>query len=412
MMCLLKKIVKIVNDIRLSFMFLFSALSLLVIVAVGSQESTISEESSRNTETLTVPEENSNDTRTVLDVQKIKVSDDKKGDGETMLVKSGTEAHIPSFYSKGNTTYARSNTKIKFSALERLSKVSKIQYKIDGSAYKNYLKPFTIEEQGRHQIFYRSFDIVGNVESENVVIVIVDDKPPVVSFGSNVTFTKFKDEFFVSSANNPQLYIKATDSYSGVRVIEYYIEGSDGTPDRFSIYSSGIPLDIQGEKVVVYRAIDNLGNISESKKIKITTDVTSPTIKISFKKKLAELDGNKYSPKNNELILEATDKESGVALIYVKLGADESFRLYSESIPIKEDKEYKIEAKSVDRTGNESIIAKESVVVDVDPPKTSLEFLTDKDSSRSSEEANAPFVEKQIKESATADEDQKMIPTN
>ena len=314
---------------------------------------------------------------------------------DTPPIRAGVQQGVSSFYSDGNITYARSNTKIKLSSTERISAVKQIQYKVDESAYQAYVSPITIDEEGQHQISYRSLDIVGNVEFESMVTVIIDNTPPAVSVASNVSFVKTGGDIYVPGNRNPQLYIRANDFYSGVKAIQYYVRSASEASEekgaeKFSDYLSGISLEAPGEKLIVYRAVDNLGNISESKKIKIITDATPPSIQINFIKKLILHEDKKYSVKNNKLILSADDEASGVASIYVKLSADEGFQPYVEPISMADHGEYNIEAKAIDRVGNESQIISESIIMDAEPPQTTLEFLSDVNEGSSSEPVTAP----------------------
>ena len=398
--------------VPLLFCVIFSVL-LFFVTSVYAQEDPASEVDSGNVPTeAEVPTETETETETPTEAEvltetpteaevptetpteAVAIEDEESEEEEIAPVRASIQKGVPSFYSDGNITYARSNTKIRLSAAERVSSVAKIEYKIDQSEYRLYSEPITISEEGQHQISYRSIDVVGNMEFENVVTVIIDDTPPTTFVSSNVSFIKVKDDLFVPGSKNPQLYIKATDLYSGVKAIEYYIKNDDVTPE-FGAYSSAVPLDTAGEKIIVYRAIDNLGNISESREIKIITDATPPTVRISFGKNLIESGEIKYSPKNNKLIVKASDEGSGVASIYVKLSNEEGFQPYAEPITITSDGAYAIEAKSVDRAGNESMIAKESIIVDAEPPQTNLEFLNVGGTSDASETETETETEKE-----------------
>ena len=400
--------------VPLLFCVIFSVL-LFFVTSVYAQEDQTSEVDSGNvpteaempteaeteTETETeMPTGAEAETPTEAEVPTAAMEDEESQEKEiSPPVRASIQEGVPSFYSDGNITYARSNTKIRLSAAERVSSVEKIEYKIDQSEYRLYSEPITIPEEGQHQISYRSLDVVGNMEFENVVTVIIDDTPPTTFVSSNVSFIKVKNDLFVSGSKNPQLYIKATDFYSGVKAIEYYIKNGDATPE-FGAYSSAVPLGAPGEKIIVYRAIDNLGNVSESREIKIITDATPPTVSINFGKNLMESGDKKYSPKNNKLILKASDEGSGVASIYVKLSNKEGFQPYAEPITITGDGAYAIEAKSVDRAGNESVIAKESIIVDAEPPQTNLEFLNVGGTSDASESETETETETENNEEA------------
>ena len=276
------------------------------------------------------------------------------------------------FFSDGSVTYARSKTKIKLSASDPISNVKKIEYKIDeASEYTPYTEPIQITDEGAHQIDYRSFDIAGNTELKNIVTVIIDDTPPVVSSLPSVPFIQVHGKSFISKQKQePTLTLISVDEYSGIKGIEYSVNGAG-----YQLYKGPISLSMPGDKRILFRSMDNLGNLSEPSEINVSIDSVAPTLEINLENQVVEHEGKSYSLKNNKFVISSTDKESGVASIHFKLDGAESFQPYVGPITLLIEGNHTIEAKSVDRAGNETKIMKKTVIVDIAPPQSSLEFL-------------------------------------
>ena len=277
------------------------------------------------------------------------------------------------FFSNGNVTYAKSTTKIKLSASDPISSVQKIEYKIDNAAeYITYTAPIQIREEGAHQIHYRALDLVGNIEFENVVTVIIDTTSPVISTLLSKPLINVNDKNFVSVKDNTKLSMVAIDEYSGVKGIEYSINGGE-----YETYTVPIILNTPGDKNILIRSVDNLGNTSEVYKMNISVDFNIPTCNIALENQIIESEGKTYSVKNNKFVITAADAESSIDSIYFKLDDSESFEQYISPIILTTEGKHIIVAKSVDKAGNESELVTKEVIVDIEAPQSSLEFISE-----------------------------------
>ncbi len=275
------------------------------------------------------------------------------------------------FFHDGKVTYANSSTKIRLTASEEVSDLYKIEYSINNNEYKRYKEPIQISEEGPHQIFYRSYDIVGNIEFKNIVPVIIDNTPPMISAVINAFFIEKEGKFIISSQNSPTLSAFVVDQYSGVKSVEYSIND----PSKMQKYEGDIPLDTPGDHTILLRSTDNLDNTSKEEKIMVHVDAVPPIVTISFSDKVVEKEGKKFSSKNNKVMIKAEDNAAGIAAIYVKIDDMKFFQPYTSPITLILKGNRVIEAKAVDKVGNESEVVKEEIIIDADAPQTSLDFM-------------------------------------
>jgi hypothetical protein len=292
---------------------------------------------------------------------------------------------VGNIYNDGKTTYATSQAKFELTATDNISSLDFIEYKInDAYQFSVYGHPFSLDKEGPHKITYRSVDRVGNREEDNVFNVIIDNTGPTLNFALNKAPIVIDGKRYL--APGTKLEIRATDNYSGVKSVEYSTNGSDWQP-----YKDGIVLDKAGAAQLKYRAIDNLGNKSENLSGFSTTtpgqgaspedlavinslyvENTPPVVMITPAKRWITVDGKKYAMRDNTYLVEAQDAESGVANIFVKLDNGAEWQIYSGKLAFQTEGPHSIEAKAVDKVGNESQPVKVEFIVDDNPPKSTI----------------------------------------
>lgn len=292
---------------------------------------------------------------------------------------------VGNIYNDGKTTYATSQAKFELTATDNISNLDFIEYKINESyQFSVYGHPFSLEKEGPHKITYRSVDRVGNREEDNIFNVIIDNTGPYMNFALNKAPIVIDGKRYL--APGTKLEIRATDNYSGVKSVEYSTNGSDWQP-----YKDGIVLDKPGAAQLKYRAIDNLGNKSENLSGFSTTtpgqgaspedlavinslyvENTPPVVMITPAKRWINVDGKKYAMRDNTYLIEAQDAESGVANIFVKVDNGAEWQIYSGKLAFQTEGPHSIEAKAVDKVGNESQPVKVEFIVDDNPPKSTI----------------------------------------
>ena len=304
---------------------------------------------------------------------------------DTTAKPATADNQVGNIYNDGKNTYATSQAKFELTATDNISNLDYIEFSIgDISRYSVYGHPFSIDKEGPHKIVYRSVDRVGNKEEDNIFNVIIDNTGPTMNFALNKAPIVIDGKRYL--APGTKLEIRATDNYSGVKSVEYSANGSDWQP-----YKDGIVLDKAGAAQLKYRAIDNLGNKSENLSgfstatpgqgatpedlaviNSLYVENTPPVVMITPSQRWINVDGKKYSRRDNSYLVEAQDAESGVANIFVKVDGAAEWQIYSGKLVFQTEGPHSIEAKAADKVGNESQPVKVEFIVDDNPPKTTI----------------------------------------
>jgi len=150
-------------------------------------------------------------------------------------------------------------TKINISSQDDLSGVKAIHYSFEGDKPNNYVEPFSIAKEGSYILKFRGIDKVNNQEEIQMIPVMVDNTPPVLtetfssprlSVSGDTTVSRFQ--------KSTTLFLQATDNASGVAGIWYSIDGK-----REDKYEKPIRFDKKDKYTVRIRAQDNVGMVSE-----------------------------------------------------------------------------------------------------------------------------------------------------
>jgi hypothetical protein len=292
---------------------------------------------------------------------------------------------VGNLYNDGKNTYATSAAKFELTATDNISNLDFIEFRIDESQqFGVYGHPFALDKEGPHKITYRSVDRVGNREEDNIFNVIIDNTGPYMNFALNKAPVIIDGKRYL--APGTKLEIRATDNYSGVKTVEYSANGTEWQP-----YKDGIVLDKPGAAQLKYRAVDNLGNKSENLSGFSTStpgqgaspedlavinslyvENTPPVVMVTPTKRWINVDGKKYAMRDNSYMVEAQDAESGVANIFVKIDKAAEWQIYSGKLVFQTEGPHSIEAKAIDKVGNESQPLLVEFIVDDNPPKSTI----------------------------------------
>ncbi|NIN65340.1 MAG: PKD domain-containing protein, partial [Anaerolineae bacterium] len=176
----------------------------------------------------------------------------------TTAVQSGTAGQAGWFISPVVVT---------LTAVDDLSGVASIAYRIDGGAWQDYASPFTVSD-GEHTLEYRATDAAGNEEAVNSTALKVDTGKPTITIVAPGADT-FLDSITVSVSGT------ASDELSLERV-ELSTDGTSWVlATGTSSWSSTLTL-VEGPNTIYARATDTAGN-SETVSISVTVDITKPT---------------------------------------------------------------------------------------------------------------------------------------
>ncbi len=150
-------------------------------------------------------------------------------------------------------------TKINLSSQDDLSGVKTIQYSFQGDKPNNYVEPFPITTEGSYILKFRGIDKVNNEEEIQMIPVMVDNTPPVLTETfSSPRLTVSGDTSISRFQKSTTMFLQATDNASGVAGIWYSID--DKREDK---YEKPVRFDKKGKYTVKIRAMDNVGKVSE-----------------------------------------------------------------------------------------------------------------------------------------------------
>lgn len=265
-----------------------------------------------------------------------------------------------------STMFVNSRATFELKSSDDMTMVDYIEFKVNNGEFQKYSTPLSISEEGQATISYRAVDKAGNKEPLKALVVIVDNTPAIASISSSEPPYTVDGKNFAS--NKATYTLKAEDKVSGIRKIEYQI---DNEPKQ---EYTGQPIKVEkpGVHIVKYSAIDGAGNPSPETSYLVHIDDVKPTVEIRESISFMAVDGKNYSKKGTTFTVRATDADSGVAKILVKLDTAADFVPYTEALALPTQGEHSIEAKAIDNVGNESEVKKISFFTDVTPPSTTI----------------------------------------
>jgi hypothetical protein len=171
----------------------------------------------------------------------------------------------PQFTGADGKLYVSGQTAFTLSAIDEYSGVASTAYQVDNNAWSEYLTPFTVADEGAHQVLYRSFDYLEHQEADKSLELIVDNTAPVtdVSF-EGISYLVGEQVILVSTAT---VTLTARDTFSGVLEIYYRF----GAESSWSQYGGSIGLDNiePGPQQIQFYSVDNLGQVETEQTVEL-----------------------------------------------------------------------------------------------------------------------------------------------
>ncbi len=208
----------------------------------------------------------------------------------------------------------------------------------DTEGYNTIRSPWRVDTTTKKPI-YPQQDIIFEVYA--------DGYPPRSKTKYSVTSKYIKDGIKYYG-EGIEIVITAIDALSGVDKIYYSIK-----KEGFKAYSESISISDEGEYILKYYSVDNVGNVEEVKTESFTIDMTYPQT-------MYEIDGlsnENYISPDASIVLKSTDGLSGVNAIYYQINNGKVLR-YGSPIPVSilGSEAGSISFYGVDNTGNKENI--------------------------------------------------------
>lgn len=267
-------------------------------------------------------------------------------------------------YNDGKIDFASSDVKFVINAKDTGSGVKSVAVLVDDSQFGVYENPIGFALEGKHLIAYKVEDNVGNISGIKYYEFMLDKTAPAVSITSDKKYIKLGEVVYVSSNYNFGIY--AQDALSGVKAINYTIDGASET-----VYDKPFAaIGTNGLHKVEFNAVDNVGNVAEKQALQFFVDSNAPVLDFVIEPNVYEKDGVNYISGSALIKIAAKDAETGLAkIVYTIDGGAEMDYLY----PIKLSAGvHSVKAKAIDLLGNVSEEKALDVTVDSELPEADL----------------------------------------
>ncbi len=290
-------------------------------------------------------------------------------------------------YYDGVTTYANSKVLFKLTTKDNVM-TDKIEYRVDDGALALYQAPFVIDAEGKHIITFFGTDKLGNKEDEKTFRITIDNTAPDIMVIAGRPVVKIGDKLYSTKTVN--FTVVAKDALSGIDTTQYTINGRD-----YLDYVAPFNIINDGEVELKAKSLDRVANLSEMFSLKVIDDADgkeielretsvklfidniAPKVTVSPDKELVMKDSKAIASVDYKYAVAAEDNESGVASILVRVDGKGDFMAYKEPIAFTTNGDHLIEAKAIDKLGNMSNSTILSVFVDIIPPQSIIETVTE-----------------------------------
>ncbi len=146
------------------------------------------------------------------------------------------------------TTWQSKSATVSLAAVDDLSGVQAIYFRLDSGGSKTYTAPFAVSGSGSHSLEYWAVDTIGNSESTRTRAVNVDLDSPSTSSNAAASYT-----------DSATVVLTASDTLSGIAATQYRLNGG--------VWTAGASINTTqgGNHVVDFRSSDVAGNVEGTK---------------------------------------------------------------------------------------------------------------------------------------------------
>jgi hypothetical protein len=257
----------------------------------------------------------------------------------------------------GGKEYTSGKNQIKLTSFDNKAGVKEVFYSVNNAAYVKYEKPFYLSDvKGDLILKAYAVDNVGNKtesleKGESLTIPYIDLSGPMVNHYFNGPSFVIRDTLIVSSKT--KIFLKATDSESGVNRIDYTIDGAEPV-----LYSGPFSLEKEGIHTLNFTGYDNVENTGQSE-FTVIVDNTGPAItsQYSIPSRQTKISGGKnipVFPGHLVVFLSCTDETVGFDAMYYTLNEIPEKRYAGLIGNFLLTGDYTLKIRALDKLGNES----------------------------------------------------------
>ena len=239
----------------------------------------------------------------------------------------------------GSGGWYRGPVMVTLTATDATSGVASTSYRLDEGLWQTYASPFSVAEDGVHDLEFSSTDVAGVVEATQSASFGIDTTPPVTTadptgrLGDGGTYTA-----------PVAVVLTAADATSGPADTEYRLDGG-----AWQAYAGPFLVPGDGSHTVDYRSTDNAGLVEADRSIAFDVDTVPPET-------MASLSGAPgvagFFTGPVTVSLAATDATSGVAGTEYRIDGG-VWQPYAGPFVVAADGVHVVEFRSTDNAGLE-----------------------------------------------------------
>lgn len=251
------------------------------------------------------------------------------------------------------------------------SGVTELVYAIGVQEFSAYEGSFTLSEldEGAHTLSYYATDLAGNSEDTQSFNVVLDKSAPQTAISyAGPSYITTDVQLFVTAETSFEL--AASDNLSGVASTRYSLD--DGQPvvyERFTL--TGL---IDGNHVIRYASVDNLGHQEGAQQLDVVVDNTAPVTTLTLGTPIHEQGDVVYVAAETPVTLNSVDSGVGVASTEYRID-DGDWLTYSGVFTLAglSDGVHEINYRAEDHLANQNLVQSVTVVLDGSAPQTSIQ---------------------------------------
>ncbi|MBD8870412.1 ThuA domain-containing protein [Nocardioides donggukensis] len=187
--------------------------------------------------------------------------------------------------------------------------VESLEYRLDDGDWTDYTEPVSVDRAGDHVLRWRASDAAGNESSGSVDVTVPDTTDPTLEVTVDPESPDGQNGWWTSTVT---LSATASDEGPGPVTLEFRVDDGDWTT-----YESPVRIDRDGSHEVVFRALDEAGNVARSRH-EVRRDATDPTVSVSGIRDGAVLSVEE----TRSVVVTAADGTSGVDSVQLTLDGE------------------------------------------------------------------------------------------
>ncbi len=265
----------------------------------------------------------------------------------------------------GGVHYLADTRGVSITSYDGLAGIRSVEMSLDQKNWTLYSAGQNFLEPGKHTVYFRAIDNVGNSEPTKSFTYVLSSQPPVTALKIDPAVVERAGENYVGVGS---LISFAWDNpLIPVREVAVTVDG-----DRF-IYNRPFRVGTPGRHVLKFYAVDQAGNLEKEQTFRFNTDDLAPKTVASLEGRVVDYGNVKFVGGDFKLNLTSNDEESGVGAIQYRVDdASDRWAEYKDSVKLTKDGPHNIWFRSIDKVGNKEEVQRVSVISDMTPPRSTM----------------------------------------